>query len=77
MSAFLTYIIRHIDLNKSLVFPEFKTNGRGNYLVFWWNNIGLGQFFINPYQHISGGNYSITCGVLQRWPLYTKSASGS
>ena len=57
MKGFRPYMIHHIDLNKSLVLPEFKANNAGKYLVFWWNNIGLGQCFIKPGQHISETDY--------------------
>ncbi|MEJ5961885.1 glycosyltransferase family 2 protein [Pedobacter immunditicola] len=57
MKVFLPYIIHHIELNKSLVNPKFETKGAGSYVVFWWNDIGLGQCFIDPDQHMSESDY--------------------
>jgi len=57
MKVSLTYNIHHIDLHKSLAYPGFEDKGVGNYLVFWWKDIGLGQCFINPDQGISESDY--------------------
>jgi len=48
MKNFLPYAINHIDLSKqeSLIPPA--TNNTGNYVVLWWNEVALGDFYIKP-----------------------------
>jgi glycosyltransferase involved in cell wall biosynthesis len=48
MKTFPSYQIHHIYLDNTLNFPVLDVNEKGNYLVFWWKDIGLGHFFIEP-----------------------------
>ncbi|MES2891469.1 MAG: glycosyltransferase [Bacteroidota bacterium] len=42
------YSIHHIDLYKQLDLPSISTANKGNYVVFWWQQMPLGQFFLEP-----------------------------
>ncbi|HEY4324712.1 MAG TPA: glycosyltransferase [Mucilaginibacter sp.] len=57
MKEFPPYTIHHIYLNNSLAMPELDVVEKGNYLIFWWREIGLGQFFIEPGKPISENEY--------------------
>jgi hypothetical protein len=56
MKKFHPYVIHHIELNDSTVSPKFDVTV-GNYIVFWWNEIGLGQHFIDPNQSVTKSEY--------------------
>jgi glycosyltransferase involved in cell wall biosynthesis len=53
MKKFPSYQIHHIHLDNTLSLPALDANKKGNYLVFWWGDIALGQFFIEPDKSLS------------------------
>jgi glycosyltransferase involved in cell wall biosynthesis len=57
MKPFPPYNIHHIHLDNSLTMPVIDAKEKGNYLVFWWKDIGLGQFFIEPGTQLSASEY--------------------
>lgn len=57
MKPFPPYTIHHIYLNTTLAMPALDIEEKGNYLVFWWKDIALGQFFIEPNQKLSKNEY--------------------
>ncbi len=57
MKTFPPYIIHHIYLNSTLTVPKLDVKEKGNYLVFWWKDIGLGQIFIEPDKPVSEKEY--------------------
>jgi len=58
MKTFPPYHINHIYLNDTIVSPELDVKEKGNYLVFWWKDIALGQFFIEPNKPLSEKEYN-------------------
>jgi glycosyltransferase involved in cell wall biosynthesis len=58
MKTFFPYQIHHIYLDNTLDSPVFDANEKGNYLVFWWKDIGLGQFFIEPNKPLNEKEYN-------------------
>jgi glycosyltransferase involved in cell wall biosynthesis len=57
MKPFPPYTIHHIYLNSTLAMPALDVDERGNYLVFWWKDTGLGQFFIEPDKLLAEDEY--------------------
>jgi len=57
MNPFPSYNIHHIYLNSSLAMPAIDVEGQGHYLVFWWKDIGLGEFFVEPGKPLSESEY--------------------
>lgn len=52
MEQIFSYNIIHIDLSKvDLLLPPFK-NENGNYVILWWKDIALGDFYIKPNQNL-------------------------
>ncbi|MFD2247982.1 glycosyltransferase family 2 protein [Pontibacter ruber] len=54
MKEYSPYHIIHVYLDQQLTQPQLATQ-QGNYLVFWWQDVALGQLFIEPATEI---NYS-------------------
>jgi glycosyltransferase involved in cell wall biosynthesis len=48
MKKYQPYNIVHINLAKHPGMPQLNTGKQGNYLVFWWNEIALGDLYIVP-----------------------------
>lgn len=46
MKKFFPFKITHIDLSKEKSFISPATNNIGNYIVLWWKEIALGDFYI-------------------------------
>jgi glycosyltransferase involved in cell wall biosynthesis len=57
MAKFYPYTIHHIQLNNDIGVRELDVNKQGNYLVFWWMDIGLGQFYLEPGKSITKSQY--------------------
>lgn len=57
MSEILPYKIINIRLNESLRMPQFELTNGGNYVVFWWKQIGLGHIYLEPKEAISEEKY--------------------
>ncbi len=57
MKDFLQYKISHIHLNDQQNLSKPETNNQGNYIVFWWKEIALGDLFIEPNQLLSEEEY--------------------
>ena len=49
----MKYNIRHIRLNETLLVPLAEEDESGNYLVFWWEEIPLGDLYIKPFEKLS------------------------
>ncbi|WP_207432100.1 glycosyltransferase family 2 protein [Sabulibacter ruber] len=47
------YTITHHSLDASILMPELAGKDRGNYFVFWWRSVALGQLFLEPNEVIS------------------------
>src|SRR5260221_9791450 len=47
MTSFTPYTIYHIYLDNTLELLGLDDE-KGNYLVFWWKDTGLGELFIEP-----------------------------
>jgi len=58
MKTFPSYQIHHIYLDNTLNLPVPGVNKKGNYLVFWWRDIALGQFFIDPNKALAEKEYN-------------------
>ena len=53
MERFFPYHIIHTDLSKqNFLFPLIK-NENGNYIILWWKDIALGDFYVEPNQNLS------------------------
>ncbi len=48
MNNHFSYQIRHVQLAEPVNLPVLTTSQAGWYLVFWWEEIPLGQLFIEP-----------------------------
>lgn len=57
MKNFLPFNIIHIDLSKQKLFIPPATNNKGNYIVLWWKEIALGDFYIEPNEQLSEEEY--------------------
>lgn len=57
MKNFLPFTIIHIDLSKQKLFVLPATNNKGNYIVLWWREIALGDFYIEPNERLSEEEY--------------------
>ena len=51
------YHITHLKLHAQPLYADVNTSQKGNYLVFWWKQIPLGQLFINPEEKLSKTDY--------------------
>ncbi len=47
-----SYHIEHIWLNRLSEIPEWATQQKGNYLVFWWKDMAIGHIYIEPHQSL-------------------------
>jgi glycosyltransferase involved in cell wall biosynthesis len=57
MKDFLPYKISHIYLNEQVDLSIPEQNNHGNYLVFWWKEIPLGELFIEPNKLVTREEY--------------------
>jgi len=53
VKKFLPYTIHHVYLDKSNTLPEISLADKGAYLVFWWQEIALGDLYLQPGRNIS------------------------
>ncbi len=57
MNRYKPYKISHINLALDQDLPELSTVSQGNYIVFWWNDIALGDWYLQPAIKITGDIY--------------------
>lgn len=57
MKQVFSYIIIHLDLSKEDFFLPSIKNENGNYVILWWKDIALGDFYIEPNQNLSGEKF--------------------
>lgn len=53
MNKYPAYHITHIFFNNQFTLPATGESNKGNYLVFWWKDIALGQLFVEPNETFS------------------------
>lgn len=51
------YHISHLDLHTQIGLPLLDTSSMGHYLVFWWQEIPLGQLFVKPREVLEAQTY--------------------
>lgn len=59
MERFLPYSITHIDLSRQKKIIPPNLSEKGSYVVFWWKEIALGDFYIEPGQKLTENDYHI------------------
>lgn len=57
MKACTSYIIIHTNFKNQIGLPAQPNSQTGNYIVYWWNDIALGQVFIEPGNTLSEKEY--------------------
>ena len=57
MNDFPLFLITHIKLDEPLLVAKPGAIDRGNYHVFWWKDIALGQLFIEPGENLTDTLY--------------------
>lgn len=58
MPDFTPYKISHIHLNeKRFILPDSLIHANGNYVVFWWRQIAIGDVYLEPANNISEDSY--------------------
>ncbi|KAA3436794.1 glycosyltransferase family 2 protein [Rufibacter hautae] len=57
MKEFSPYHITHVHLHESLQMPDLKQENQGNYLVFWWHSVALGELYVEPNENITHEQY--------------------
>ncbi len=77
MKDFLPYNIVHIDLSKQRLFTPPAINNMGKYIVLWWKEIALGDFYIEPNERLSEREYrnKIATAILPVINLYARKAN--
>lgn len=77
IERFLPYNIIHINLSKQKLFTPPAINNMGKYIVIWWKEIALGDFYIKPNERLSEGEYrnKIATAILPVINLYARKAN--
>ncbi len=57
MKQVFSYNIIHLNLSKEDLFLPPIKNENGNYVILWWKDIALGDFYIEPNQNLSGEKF--------------------
>jgi len=66
MNINFPFEIKHINLSNQPVIPNLDINNKGNYILYWWNDIPLGDIYINPNEDINYNSFSIQlCAALK------------
>ncbi|MFC5269474.1 glycosyltransferase [Adhaeribacter terreus] len=76
MTTHLPYQISHVYLHESAKMPALNLQ-QGNYLVFWWKTIPLGDLYLEPGVTLSEADYFKKMGqaILPTLQQYAKSTS--
>ncbi|WP_210465971.1 glycosyltransferase family 2 protein [Rufibacter roseolus] len=62
MKEFSPYHITHVHLHEFLQMPTLNQKNQGNYLVFWWHSIALGELYVEPHEKVTEEQYYLKLG---------------
>ena len=82
MPIMLPYHITHLNLQRQLQMPLLDTARKGNYLVFWWGDLALGDLYLAPGQGLTEQSYyeKLTAAIqpaVERYALKAGQAAGA
>lgn len=74
MKNYKPYNIIHINLAKNQNVPVLNTEIRGHYLVFWWNQVALGDLYLEPDKSVTEKEYykKLTTSICNSVEYYSK-----
>ncbi len=77
MKNFQPYDIIHIHLEQPKIFTLPSKDGNGKYIVAWWKEIAMGQFFIESNAEINEKEYKTKIGsaIIGAMEFYEKKAN--
>lgn len=78
MKSFLPYNISHIYLERQEELHVPDTKNKGNYIVFWWKEIALGDIYVEPNERLSEEEYlnKIYAAIYSTIIFYSEKSDG-